>query len=79
MFLPKLSKHQVPIGFIYSFFILAMAYSSGSQSVVCGPLGLPESLSEGLWGQIYFHNNTEKLFAFFITMLTFTLMVQKQR
>lgn len=40
-------------------------------------LGVPEILSLGLGGQIYFHNHIKTLFAFF-TMLTFALMSQKQ-
>lgn len=72
-FFPNCQKQQVPIGFIY----ILSACSSGSQSVVCGSLEVPVCLPEGLQSQIYSHNNTMKLCAFF-TLSTFAFMVQKQ-
>lgn len=48
---------------------------SGSQSVVHGPLGVPKTVSEGLWVQNYFYHNAKTLFAFWEAMFTFALMV----
>lgn len=41
------------------------ACSGGSQSVVCGPLRVLDTISSCLQGQNYFHKNIMMLFAFF--------------
>lgn len=54
-----------------------MVYNRDSQRVVYKPYGVPETLSEDLQAQKYFHNTTKMWCAFF-TVVTFALMAEKQ-
>lgn len=53
-----------------------IVHNSDSQKLVHKPLGVPETLSEDMWGQNYFHNNTMMWFALF-TVVTLALTVEK--
>lgn len=55
-----------------------MYEGSNFQSVVWG-LGIPETLSEGLFGKSYFHNNTEMLFALWTFILLQVYSGRSQR